>query len=99
MQAGLLAAIAAEQAPPVRREAAAAVAAAARVAVPAGQWPQLLPWLGGLAHSARAEDRETALVLFCSLTDTIGVPRTRVPLCMGMSSVSQGCWLLFFFQT
>ncbi|KAK9828387.1 hypothetical protein WJX81_002836 [Elliptochloris bilobata] len=71
-QAALLSAIAAEQAAPVRREAAAAAAAAARLAVPAGQWPQLLPWLGSLAHSARAEDRETALVLFCSLTDTIG---------------------------
>lgn len=72
VQAGLLAAVAAEPAAPVRRDTAAAVAAAARLAVPAGQWPALLPWLGGMAGSDRPEHREAALDMLSRLVRTIG---------------------------
>ena len=56
----------------MRRDTAAAVAAAARLAVPAGQWPALLPWLGGMAGSERPEHREAALDMLSRLVRTIG---------------------------
>ena len=60
----------------VRRALAMAAAAVARICVPAGQWPALLPWLHGCTQSPSEAQRETALMLICSLIDTIGDSRT-----------------------
>ena len=71
----------------VRRALAMAAAAVARIAVPAGQWPALLPWLHGCTQSRREAQRETALMLICSLIDTIGDSRSATcaihPLTLG----------------
>ena len=72
LQSGLQEAVGAEPVASVRRETCGAIAAVARTAVPAGQWPALLPWLHGCTRSPNEAHRETALVLLSSLTDTIG---------------------------
>ena len=72
IQQGLVATVEGESNPSVRRAASDALAAAARCAVPSGEWPQLLPWVHGLSSAASPLQREAALVLLCSLLDTIG---------------------------
>lgn len=72
VQSGLQEAVGAEPVASVRQGICGAIAVIARTAVPAGQWPGLLPWLHGCTQSASEAHRETALVLLCSLTDTIG---------------------------
>jgi hypothetical protein len=79
MQAGLQQAVDAEPIASVRRAECAAIASIARTAVPAGQWPGLLPWLHGCTRSPNEAQRETALVLLSSLTDTIGERAPRCP--------------------
>jgi hypothetical protein len=70
----------------VRRAASTAVAVIARTANPAGEWPTLLPWLHQCTQSANDAHRETALVLLCSLTDTIGEVHSK-------HAVATGCFL------
>lgn len=71
-RAALLRGVASEPEPAVRRAVADACAAVASLAVPAGEWPELLGELHRLAQAPEAALRETALVLFASLTETIG---------------------------
>ncbi|KAL3814488.1 hypothetical protein ACJIZ3_015756 [Penstemon smallii] len=61
-----------EHSPPVRRASANVVSIIAKYAVPAGEWPDLLPFLFQCSQSAQEEHREVALILFSSLTETIG---------------------------
>ncbi|KAJ9561307.1 hypothetical protein OSB04_006467 [Centaurea solstitialis] len=56
----------------VRRASANAVTIIAKYAVPRGEWPDLLPFLFRWSQSAQEDDREVALILFTSLTGTIG---------------------------
>lgn len=72
MKAGLQELLSGERVGTVRRALAMAAAAIARIAVPANQWPALLPWLHGCTQSPSEAQRETALMLICSLIDTIG---------------------------
>ncbi len=72
VKAGLLEALSAEPVTSVRRAVSIVVATIARTDVPAGEWPQLLPWLHHCTQSTSEAHRETALVLLCSLTETIG---------------------------
>ncbi|EPS73729.1 hypothetical protein M569_01025, partial [Genlisea aurea] len=58
--------------PPVRRASANVVSIIAKFAVPAGEWPDLLPFLFQCIQSTQEEHREVALILFSSLTETIG---------------------------
>ena len=87
MKAALQELLSGERVGTVRRALAMAAAAVARIAVPAGQWPALLPWLHGCTQSPGEAQRETALMLICSLIDTIGDsrPATRAnhPLNLG----------------
>ena len=81
MKAGLQELLSGERVGTVRRALAMAAAAIARIAVPANQWPALLPWLHGCTQSPCEAQRETALMLICSLIDTIGAHRSPpVPL-------------------
>ena len=50
---------------------AGVVAAIAQYAVPAGQWPELLVFLGQCGQSAEESHREVALTLFASLAESI----------------------------
>ncbi|GKV42960.1 hypothetical protein SLEP1_g50308 [Rubroshorea leprosula] len=68
----LLESITMEHSPPVRRASANVVSIIAKYAVPAGEWPDLLPFLFQCSQSAQEEHREVALILFSSLTETIG---------------------------
>lgn len=68
----LIESITMEHSPPVRRASANVVSIVAKYAVPAGEWPDLLPFLFQLSQSAQEDHREVALVLFSSLTETIG---------------------------
>ncbi|KAF3435189.1 hypothetical protein FNV43_RR22276 [Rhamnella rubrinervis] len=61
-----------EHSPPVRRASANVISVVAKYAVPAGEWPDLLPFLFQCSQSAQEEHREVALILFSSLTETIG---------------------------
>ncbi|KAL6515235.1 hypothetical protein OROHE_018867 [Orobanche hederae] len=61
-----------EHSPPVRRASAHVVSIIAKYAVPAGEWPDLLPFLFQCCQSTHEEHREVALILFSSLTETIG---------------------------
>ncbi|KAL3538547.1 hypothetical protein ACH5RR_001913 [Cinchona calisaya] len=61
-----------EHSPPVRRASANVVSIVAKYAVPAGEWPDLLPFLFQCSQSAQEDHREVALILFSSLTETIG---------------------------
>lgn len=72
VKAGLLVALSAEPVTSVRRALSIVVATIAQTDVPAGEWPQLLPWLHHCTQSTSEAHRETALVLLCSLTETIG---------------------------
>ncbi len=72
VKAGLLEALSAEPVTSVRRALSIVVATIAQTDVPAGEWPQLLPWLHHCTQSTSEAHRETALVLLCSLTETIG---------------------------
>ncbi|XP_024542572.1 importin-4 isoform X1 [Selaginella moellendorffii] len=56
----------------VRRASADVVSALAKQDVPAGNWPELLPFLFQCSQSLQEDHREVALVLFSSLTETIG---------------------------
>ncbi|KAL0384574.1 UNVERIFIED_CONTAM: hypothetical protein Sradi_2851700 [Sesamum radiatum] len=68
----LIESITVEHSPPVRRASANVVSIIAKYAVPAGEWPDLLPFLFQCSQSAQEEHREVALILFSSLTETIG---------------------------
>ncbi|KAK6915147.1 hypothetical protein RJ641_020264 [Dillenia turbinata] len=69
----LIESITLEHSPPVRRASANVVSIIAKFAVPAGEWPDLLPFLFQCSQSAQEDHREVALILFSSLTETIGV--------------------------
>ncbi|XP_072991825.1 probable importin subunit beta-4 [Typha latifolia] len=56
----------------VRRASANVVSIIAKYAVPAGEWPDLLPFLFQCSQSPQEDHREVALILFSSLTETIG---------------------------
>ncbi|KAL6907529.1 hypothetical protein ACP4OV_002568 [Aristida adscensionis] len=56
----------------VRRASANVVSIIAKYAVPAGEWPELLPFLFQCSQSPQEDHREVALILFSSLTETIG---------------------------
>jgi hypothetical protein len=68
----LIESITLEHSPPVRRASANVVSIIAKYAVPSGEWPDLLPFLFQCSQSAQEEHREVALILFSSLTETIG---------------------------
>ncbi|XP_048317794.2 uncharacterized protein LOC107427857 [Ziziphus jujuba] len=68
----LIESITMEHSPPVRRASANVVSVIAKYAVPAGEWPDLLPFLFQCSQSAQEDHREVALILFSSLTETIG---------------------------
>ena len=72
MKAGIQELLSGERMGTVRRALAMAAAAMARICVPANQWPSLLPWLHGCTQSPSEAQRETALMLICSLIETIG---------------------------
>ena len=72
MKAGIQELLSGERVGTVRRALAMAAAAMARICIPAGQWPLLLPWLHGCTQSPSEAQRETALMLICSLIETIG---------------------------
>ena len=76
MKSGIQALLSGERVGTVRRALAMAAAAIARICIPADQWPSLLPWLHGCTQSPSEAQRETALMLICSLIETIGgLPR------------------------
>ncbi|KAL7119547.1 hypothetical protein ACP275_02G069900 [Erythranthe tilingii] len=68
----LIESITVEHSPPVRKASANVVSIIAKYAVPSGEWPDLLPFLFQCSQSAQEEHREVALILFSSLTETIG---------------------------
>ncbi|KAJ8425778.1 hypothetical protein Cgig2_020916 [Carnegiea gigantea] len=68
----LIESITLEHSPPVRRASANVVSVVAKYAVPAGEWPDLLPFLFQCSQSAQEDHREVSLILFSSLTETIG---------------------------
>ncbi|KAJ0038431.1 hypothetical protein Pint_22615 [Pistacia integerrima] len=68
----LIESITIEHSPPVRRASANVVSIIAKYAVPVGEWPELLPFLFQCSQSAQEDHREVALILFSSLTETIG---------------------------
>ncbi|KXZ49858.1 hypothetical protein GPECTOR_19g309 [Gonium pectorale] len=72
MQAVLLERLTAEPAHPVRTSLGQLVGVVARHAVPRGQWPGLLEWLGRAAGSGEAGHREVALSLLGSLAEHVG---------------------------
>ncbi|XP_042383764.1 importin-4-like isoform X1 [Zingiber officinale] len=61
-----------EHSSPVRRASANVVSIIAKYAVPAGEWPEILPFLFQCSQSSQEDHREVALILFSSLTETIG---------------------------
>ncbi|KAL9271909.1 putative importin subunit beta-4 [Drosera capensis] len=61
-----------EHSPPVRRASANVISVIAKYAVPAGEWPDLFPFLFQCSQSPQEDNREVALILFSSLTETIG---------------------------
>lgn len=68
----LLESITVEHSPPVQRASANVVSVIAKHAVPAGEWPELLPFLFQCSQSTQEDHREVSLILFSSLTETIG---------------------------
>ncbi|XVE85510.1 hypothetical protein DITRI_Ditri17bG0096400 [Diplodiscus trichospermus] len=68
----LIESITMEHSPPVRRASANVVSIVAKYAVPAGEWSDLLPFLFECSQSPQEDHREVALILFSSLTETIG---------------------------
>ncbi|XP_038984750.1 probable importin subunit beta-4 isoform X3 [Phoenix dactylifera] len=72
VKSALIESITLDPSPPVRRASANVVSVIAKYAVPAGEWPDLLPFLFQCSQSAQEDHREVALILFSSLTETIG---------------------------
>ncbi|PNH04952.1 putative importin subunit beta-4 [Tetrabaena socialis] len=72
MQAVLLDRLVAEPTHPVRRSLGHLVGVVARHAVPRGQWPGLLEFLGQCSASGDAGHREVALSLLGSLAEHVG---------------------------
>eukprot|EP00898_Chlorokybus_atmophyticus_P005187 jgi/Chlat1/566/Chrsp103S01005 len=72
VKAALLQRVAQEPSALVRKACADVVSAIAKHTVPANQWPELLPFLFQCSQSPQEEHREVALVMFSSLTETIG---------------------------
>ncbi|KAF9608378.1 hypothetical protein IFM89_009744 [Coptis chinensis] len=72
VKSSLIESITIEHSPLVRRASANVVSIIAKYAVPAGEWPDLLPFLFQCSQSAQEDHREVALILFSSLTETIG---------------------------
>ncbi|KAK6252202.1 hypothetical protein QUC31_013922 [Theobroma cacao] len=68
----LIESITMEHSAPVRRASANVVSIIAKYAVPAGEWPDLLSFLFQCSQSPQEDHREVALILFSSLTETIG---------------------------
>ncbi|GBG68591.1 hypothetical protein CBR_g3136 [Chara braunii] len=68
----LLESIVKEPSSRVRRASADVVSIIAKHCVPSGQWPGLLPFLFECSQSSQEEHREVALILFSSLTETVG---------------------------
>ncbi|CAM8919178.1 unnamed protein product [Rhodiola kirilowii] len=68
----LIESITLEHSPPVRRASANVVSIVAKYAVPSGEWPDLLPFLFQCSQSPQEDHKEVALILFSSLTETIG---------------------------
>lgn len=68
----LIQSITIEPSPPVRRASANVVSIIAKYAVPSGEWSDLLPFLFQCSQSPQEDHREVALILFSSLTETIG---------------------------
>ncbi|KAJ7946616.1 ARM repeat superfamily protein [Quillaja saponaria] len=68
----LIESITMEHSPPVRKASANVVSVVAKYAVQAGEWPDLLPFLFQCSQSAQEDHREVALILFSSLTETVG---------------------------
>jgi hypothetical protein len=56
----------------VRRSVADLISAIAKIAVPHGQWDELLQFLFQCSQSENPQHREVALIVFTSLTDSIG---------------------------
>jgi hypothetical protein len=56
----------------VRRSVADLLSAIAKLALPVGQWPDLMQYLFECSQSQHGEHREAAILIFASLTDTIG---------------------------
>lgn len=72
VKSSLIESITVEHSSPVRKASANVVSIIAKYAVPAGEWPDLLPFLFQCSQSAQEDHREVALILFSSLTETIG---------------------------
>eukprot|EP00268_Persea_americana_P041727 TRINITY_DN4168_c0_g1_i3.p1 TRINITY_DN4168_c0_g1~~TRINITY_DN4168_c0_g1_i3.p1 ORF type:complete len:1049 (+),score=249.49 TRINITY_DN4168_c0_g1_i3:96-3242(+) len=72
VKSALIDSITVEHSPLVRRASANVVSIIAKYAVPAGEWPDLLPFLFQCSQSPQEDHREVALILFSSLTETIG---------------------------
>nr|DAD39713.1 TPA_asm: hypothetical protein HUJ06_014036 [Nelumbo nucifera] len=72
VKSSLIESITLEHSPLVRRASANVVSIIAKYAIPAGEWPDLLPFLFQCSRSAQEDHREVALILFSSLTETIG---------------------------
>ncbi|KAM7270140.1 hypothetical protein ACFE04_029354 [Oxalis oulophora] len=72
LKQSLIESITMDHSPPVRRASANVVSIIAKYAVPAGEWPDLLPFLFQCSQSVQEDHREVALILFSSLTETIG---------------------------
>ncbi|KAI3810363.1 hypothetical protein L1987_19975 [Smallanthus sonchifolius] len=68
----LIESILTEYSPSVRRASANVVSIIAKCAVPGGEWPDLLPFIFQCSQSAQEDLREVGLLLFSSLTETIG---------------------------
>lgn len=68
----LIESITVEHSPPVRKASANVVSIIAKYAVPTGEWPDLLPFLFQCSQSVQEDHREVSLILFSSLTETIG---------------------------
>ncbi|PKA63742.1 Transportin-1 [Apostasia shenzhenica] len=72
VKSALIESITLENSPLVRRSSTNVVSIIAKYAVPAGEWPDLLPFLFQCSQSSQEEHREVALILFSSLMETIG---------------------------
>ncbi|KAK9069597.1 hypothetical protein SSX86_011501 [Deinandra increscens subsp. villosa] len=68
----LIESIMTEYSPSVRRASANVVSTIAKYAVPGGEWPDLLLFIFRCSQSAQEDLREMGLLLFTSLTETIG---------------------------
>ncbi|XP_058771826.1 uncharacterized protein LOC131645180 isoform X2 [Vicia villosa] len=68
----LIQSITLEHSPPVRKASANVVSIVAKYAVPSGEWPELFPFLIHSSQSPQENQREVALILFSSLTETVG---------------------------